>query len=118
MELVVEMKRSSDLLIRVMGVINTISPGDEQLDDLARAIFLQIAEADANSRNLRVSDITSSNAATAPTIYGRLKNLVEMGLIWTKTDPQDGRVQLLCLTPMAQKSIKKAAKEIDRICRV
>ena len=111
------MKRSTDLLIRVMGIINSISPRDEHLDDLSRAIFLQIAEADANNRNLRVSDIAKSNDATAPTIFGRVKDLIEMGLIWTKADPQDGKAQLLYLTPLAQKNIKNAAKEIDRIHR-
>ena len=110
------MKPSTELLIRIMGVMNAISPQDEPLDDLSREIFLMIAEADANNRNHRVSDVVSRSAATAPTTYGRLKNLIEMDLVESKADPKDARAQLLYLTPMGRSNIKKAAKEIHRIC--
>jgi len=112
------MKPSTDLLVRIYRIFSAIGSQDQPLDDLSRSIFLQVAEASANKQNIKVSDVVHSGiGATAPTVYGRLKQLIDMDLIRSSTDPEDGRAVLLALTPKAQKKMKKMAQELREACK-
>ena len=112
------MKPSTDLLVRIYDIFSAISPQDQPLDDLSRSIFLQVAKASANKQTIKVSDVVQSGiGATAPTVCGRLKQLIEMDLIRSSTHPHDGRAVLLTLTPKAQRKMKKMAQEIREACK-
>ena len=112
------MKASTELLVRINDSFNSIGSSDEPLDDLSRNIVLQVADAQVNSRHIRVSDIIShKNHVTAPTVYSRLKKLADRDLIRSTSDPKDRRAVLLSLTPKAQKELKRVARDIRQACQ-
>lgn len=112
------MKASTELLLRINDFFNAIGSSVEPLDDLSRDILLQVADAQVNSRDIRVSDVTSHKSyVTAPTVYSRLKKLADMDLIRSTSDPKDKRAVLLSLTPKAQKKLKRVAQDIRQACQ-
>ena len=85
------MRESARLLQRIQILLDSINDQDEPLDETSRRILLQLAEAKAEGRKLRVTDVVSvTSYGTAPTVLFRLKKLAEMGLISSSPASQTG----------------------------
>jgi len=109
------MKSSVDLMYRVQKILSDLGVEGKMLDDTSRQILLQVASNQYSGQVTTVSDITRhTEYGTAPTVYTRLKRLVELGLIKSESNPADGRSNLLKITKSSEKLIKAGAKAIQR----
>ena len=110
------MRESTKLLQRIQKLLDSIADQEEPLDETSRRILLQLAEAKAAGRKLRVTDVVSvTDYGTAPTVLFRLKKLAEMGLIRSEASKSDRRARELSVTPRAQRKIKSIAAQIREL---
>ena len=107
------MGESTHLLQRIQRLLDSIGSPEERLDETSRRILLQLADARAEGRKLRVTDVISvSEYGTAPTVLSRLKKLTEMGLISSEASSTDGRARELSITPKTLKKLNYIAAQI------
>lgn len=112
------MKTPTEFLIRVQRILEGFGHANEPLDPIARDILLHIsAKSDAGER-LRLSDIRFNSQFGSPaTALGRLQRLIDDGWVNTSPDPDDGRAQLLHLSPEAEKEIRLLSRDIQRLLK-
>ena len=104
------MKSSTEFVVDVLDVLNTLGSPDEPIDILSRTIILEIAKANANGHPVRETDIVSKLSHTSYfTVHYRLKTLVEKNLVTNTRNPADRRERLLYLTPLAQEKFGRLA---------
>ena len=109
------MKSSANIMYRIQKILSDIGVDGTILDETSRQIVLQVASNQYSGQATTVSDITRhTEYGTAPTVYTRLKKLVELGLITSETNPADGRSNLLKITKRSETLIKTGAKAIQR----
>ena len=109
------MKSSANMMYRIQKILSDIGVEGTTLDETSRQILLQVASNQYSGKATTVSDITRhAQYGTAPTVYTRLKKLVELGLITSETNPADGRSNLLKITKRSEALIKTGAKAIQR----
>ena len=109
------MKASTDLLSRVNQILTRLGSSGERLDDTSRQILFQIAENQGNGKTTTVSDVTRTNEyGTAPTVYTRLKKLLELDLIVSSPNPADGRSNHLKLTNRSVRMLKASDDAIRK----
>lgn len=107
------MKASAKLLYRVNQILTRLGTNGESLDDTSRQILLQIAKNQEDGKTTTVSDVTRTNQyGTAPTVYTRLKKLLELDLIASSPNPADGRSNHLKLTNRSVRILKASADAI------
>lgn len=81
-----------------------MTPELRHLDPYSRSMLYRIGESEAEDRRLRVSDfVASGEFGSPPTVYARLKDLEEAGLVMRITDSKDRRSKSLHLTLRAKK---------------
>ena len=113
------MKASTDLLSRVNQILTRLGTNGEPLDDTSRQILFQIAQNQGNGKTTTVSDVTRTNEyGTAPTVYTRLKKLLELDLIVSSPNPTDGRSNHLRLTNRSVRMLKASADAIRKASEV
>lgn len=106
------------LIFRINSVVRAIeaSSGLSELDLTSRSVLSFIGEAEAEDRNLNVSDVVKGQGfGTAPTVYSRLAELERAGWIKSLPDPRDGRAKQLQLTAMARRTYAKMSNEALKI---
>lgn len=107
------MRESIQLLQRIQNLLDSIGDMDEPLDETSRRILLQLAEAKAEGRKLRVTDVVSvTSYGTAPTVLFRLKKLAAMGLIDSEPSKSDRRARELSVTPRTQRRLNSISAQI------
>ena len=109
------MKDDTKLLIRIQELFNAFGDQGNQLDESSRRMLFQVAEAYNAGKPLIVSDLAkNTDYGTAPTVYGRLKKLLDSGLIQNRQSPEDGRAIQLLPTPKAQKQLKELGLKVRK----
>lgn len=109
------MKASTDLLCRVNQILTRLGANGEPLDDTSRQILFQIAQNQYNGKTTTVSDVTRIyQYGTPPTVYTRLKKLLELDLIASSPNPADGRSNQLRLTNRSVRMLKASADAIRK----
>lgn len=107
------MKASFNLMYRIQKILTDFGGEGMALDETSRQILFQVANNQQTGQITTVSDITrQSHYGTAPTVYTRLKKLVELGFITSNPNPADGRSNILKLTKRSEKLIKAGEKAI------
>ncbi len=110
------MNGSTEYMRRIQSILDTLGSGDRSLDELSRRILLQIAGGQSSGRLLTVSDVAINSAyGTPPTLYARLKVLIESGMIKASPNPSDKRSLLLSLTPKAKRQLDAVALKISEV---
>lgn len=106
------------LLTRVQRLLDGFGSAAEPLDQRSREILLHIAESEKQGEKLNLSDIRFNPQFGSPaTALGRLRILLEQGWIRTSPHPEDRRVQLLAITPRAERQIVTTAAKMRRLLR-
>lgn len=110
------MKTPTEFLIRVQRMLDGFGHAEEPLDPIARDILLHIsAKADAGER-LKQSDIRFNTQFGSPTTaLGRLQGLLDDGWIVALPSPEDGRVQVLKLTPKSERAINRLSQSLKSL---
>ena len=110
------MKTPTDFLIRVQRILDGFGNSSDPLDPISRDILLHVsAKSDAGER-MRVSDIRFNSQFGSPaTALGRLQRLIDDGWLAASPDPDDGRAQLLRLSPKSEKEIRRLSKNIKSL---
>lgn len=109
-------KTYADLLLRIQNLLNNIGGTDPALDPLSRSILLHVASKEAEGEQLQMSDIRfDSQFGSQATALKRLQKLINQGWLSTSPNPQDGRAQLLGITP---KAARHMALTSDRIVKL
>lgn len=89
--------------------------GVHDLDHISRDMLHQITVAQIRKQPLCISDLAqNSQHGTAPTVYARLKKLVEAGWIERSENKNDKRSVILTITPKTQTTIKKISRVLER----
>lgn len=103
------------LFFRLNSLIKDIeaSRGLYELDNDLTALLNNIAEADFNGHDLRVTDILKLlGFGTPPTIFRRLGKLADAGWVLYEHNPDDRRVRFVRLTPSARQAFDTMAMEV------
>lgn len=107
------MKASFNLMYRIQKILTNFGGEEMALDETSRQILFQVANNQQTGQITTVSDITrQSHYGTAPTVYTRLKKLVELDLITSSQNPADGRSNMLQLTKRSERLIKAAENAV------
>lgn len=89
--------------------------GVHDLDHISRDILHEITLAQLGKQPLCISDLArNSRHGTAPTIYTRIKKLVDAGWVERSENEDDKRSVILTITPKTQTVIKKISKVLER----
>ena len=111
-----KVKTYADLLLRIQNLLNNIGGTGPALDPLSRSILLHVASKEASGEPLQMSDIRFDAQFGSPaTALKRLQKLISQGWLSTSPNPQDGRAQLLGITP---KAARHMALTSDRIVKL
>lgn len=103
------------LLTRIQRLLDAFGAADP-LDQRAREILLHIAESEKQGEKLNMSDIRFNPQFGSPaTALGRLRFLLEQGWVRTSPHPVDRRVQLLAITPRAERLIVATATKMRQL---
>lgn len=106
------MKPYADLLVRIQNLLNNLG-GSPALDPLSRSILLHVASKEARGEPLQLSDIRfDAQFGSQATALKRLQKLISQGWLSTSPNPQDGRAQLLGITPKAARHISLTSQQI------
>lgn len=106
------------LLTRVQRLLDGFGSAAEPLDQRSREILLHIATSQKQGEKLNMSDIRFNPQFGSPaTALGRLRMLLAQGWIRTSPHPEDRRVQLLVITPRAERQIVSTAAKIRQLLR-
>jgi len=106
------------LLTRVQRLLDGFGSASEPLDQRSREILLHIATSQQQGEKLNMSDIRFNPQFGSPaTALGRLRMLLAQGWIRTSPHPEDRRVQLLAITPRAERQIVNTAAKIRQLLR-
>lgn len=109
------MRDDTKLLVRIQELFNALGDHDNQIDEGSRRMLFEVAQAYNSGKPLIVSNLAkNSNYGTAPTVYSRLKKLLEAGLIKNRKSPDDGRAVQLLPTPKAQKQLKELGMKVRK----
>lgn len=104
-------------LRRLVGALEA-SSGLSEIEDAARPILDFIAEAECESRSLRMTDIVKVREfGTPPTVYARLAGLQEAGWIEAVPDNEDRRVRLVSLTAAARSTFARISDEAHSLSK-
>ena len=105
------------LLTRIQRLLDGFGSSDP-LDQRSREILLHIAESQQQGEQLNMSDIRFNPQFGSPaTALARLRFLLEQGWVRTSPDPVDRRVQLLAITPRAERLIVATATKMRQLLR-
>ncbi len=89
--------------------------GIQDLDHVSREILHEITIAHHKGQHLRISDIARKlQYGTPPTIYARIKELVDGGWVERLENENDKRSMLLTITPKAKTVFRKISKALER----
>jgi DNA-binding MarR family transcriptional regulator len=112
------MIESTSLLTRVQRLLDAFGAPAEPLDQRSREILLHIAECEQQGEQLNMSDIRFNPQFGSPaTAVGRLRVLLEQGWIRTSPHPEDRRVQILGITPRAERQILTTTRKLRQLLR-
>lgn len=112
------MNEHISLLSRVQRLLDGFGSTAERLDQRSREILLHIAEFEKQGEKLNMSDIRFNPQFGSPaTALGRLRFLLDEGWIRTSPHPEDRRVQLLAITPRAERQIVNTAAKMRQLLR-
>jgi DNA-binding MarR family transcriptional regulator len=104
------------LLTRLQRLLDAFGSTAEPLDPRSREILLHIASSEQQGEQLNMSDIRFNPQFGSPaTAVGRVRVLLEKGWISASPHPEDGRVQLLAITPRAERQIVSMAAKIRQL---
>lgn len=106
----------ADFLFRIQNLLNNLGGASPALDHLSRSILLHVARNEAQGEPLQLSDIRfDGQFGSQATALKRLQKLISQGWLSTSPDPQDGRAQLLGLTPKAARHMALTAERIAKL---
>lgn len=110
------MKVSTDLLLRIENLLNNLGGSAAPLDSLSRNILLHVANKQAGGERLQMSDIRfNEQFGSQATALKRLQKLIDQGWLSTSPDPNDGRAQLVSITPKAARQITSVSEQIVQV---
>ena len=92
--------------------------GLDQVEMPAKAILTVIAEAEFESRKLRITDIIRLRRfGTSPTVYNKLDRLEHDGWIRYEPDPDDARAKIVRLTTDARRAFDAMSDDMYNVLK-